>query len=235
MNKKKQSNSESSLNRTRENFSNYQNWLENDVNSENLLEVKSLEEDSSINCVNFNKSFLQAFSCFLSSWNPDYYYNGTYLPSFFDEFIIFSRGLILRMNLLNKLIQTNKFEKYIRKFDKNDRLNYDDNLNSLIINIDEVITCTLERFDKKEYPNKLLNGFPVITINTIFFNKEILLKEFNISYQIHFKKDKSEFLRVYDNVFQESIISEDIDEKQNRYLKNSRFNDFSNDFNNYGI
>jgi hypothetical protein len=197
--------------------SNYHKWL---IKENSLSNKDSVSKD---------KIFINAFSGFLSIHNPDFYYNETYLGSCFDDFITCSENLKERVNLLEILIGETSFQDFVRRFDKMYSLPTNYSLKLLIINIDDVVTCSISSYSSKDIHSFELKNIPSFKINSSSSLVKLDRKNFNISYHLRYRRKKEsvieknlnedkEIFELYKNIYQDS---------QKKSTVRSKFSDFN--------
>lgn len=156
-------------------WSSYHKWLRN---------TNQLYENSFI--LEY-KSFINAFSGFLNLYNPDYHYNETYLSSYFEDFLSNSKKIKIRLKLLEDLIKEESFKELVKQFNKNYSTPSKRNLKHLVINVDNVVTCTINNFSTENNLSIDLINIPNISINSNLDLKGIKNEEFSISYRLKYR------------------------------------------------
>lgn len=107
-----------------------ENWLSRDLNiSENEL-----------------KLFLKAYSEFIVAVNPDYYYNKTYLQTYFEDFLNVNRNLKNKKIILERIVDTIETSVY-------EKSDFKINIDNILVYHNEEIAIN-NKFNKDTAMNK---------------------------------------------------------------------------------
>lgn len=161
---------------TKEVKGNYYNWLDSYTPNDKQTD---------------KENFIRVFSEFLSKRNPDYYYNESYLVSYFEDFINCSNTLSLRVKLIAALIKKQEYAKFIKKLSK---VSFGENI-KFVINIDDVVSINI-----KDFPPIDEGTFvPTPELNNSLYGKELSKVDLNVTYKLSYFKDgfNHEFFELY--------------------------------------